>query len=469
MVMESNGKGQGMRAGAARVEITPETNIHLSGAVSEFRPAQLIVDPLYAKALVLECGGNRICLVTLDLTIITEEWTQRIREAAARELGVAPDAVMVHATQTHSAPSLGHFMMDPDFPPVPEELVWLQGGDPRYFEFAFDRIVEAIRRAGAVLEPVQMRAGTGIEGRLAFNRRAVMNTGRVFMPGPRWPEPLGPTRLRYLEGPIDPEVGVLWLQNERLRPVAMLLHYTCHPVNVFPKPHVSADWPGAWADEMQQRASGDGVPMILNGCCGNINPWDPFDPKYTPDHRRMGRVLAETTENVLHASSCESDSTLAWKTEQVKLPIREVEPELLEQARATLAAQPNPPPMDETHRRVDGNWVQSASVMSVQLHRQRAPRLDYEIQVFRIGSTAIVGLPGEPFVEGQLRIKMASPAARTFVAHCTTHYVGYVPTREAFDRGGHEVETRYWSKLTPDALDIVVAEASRMLHDVFSA
>lgn len=62
--------------------------------------------------------------------------------------------------------------------------------------------------------------------------------------------------------------------------------------------------------------------------------------------------------------------------------------------------------------------------------------LEYEIQVFRIGDTAFVSLPGEPFVEGQTRIKLASPARSTYVVHCTTQYVAYIPTAEAYPRGG---------------------------------
>ena len=111
--------------------------------------------------------------------------------------------------------------------------------------------------------------------------------------------------------------------------------------------------------------------------------------------------------------------------------------------------------------------MRAASILSVHLLKQRSPELDYEIQVFRVGKTAFVGLPGEPFVEGQLQIKMASPTYPTYVAHCVSHYVGYLPTRDASQRGGHEVETRFWAKLEPDALETVVDNAVELLHEVF--
>jgi len=54
------------------------------------------------------------------------------------------------------------------------------------------------------------------------------------------------------------------------------------------------------------------------------------------------------------------------------------------------------------------------------------------------------------------------------VAHCTSHYVGYLPIREAFPRGGHEVETKFWSKLVPEALDMAVEAVAALLHEVFA-
>ena len=156
-----------------------------------------------------------------------------------------------------------------------------------------------------------------------------------------------------------------------------------------------------------------------------------------------------------------------WKIRCVKVPVREVEPELLERAKQMLSEHPQPFWSKKDPTQIEPAWMEAASVMSVDLLRRRTPELDYEIQVLRLGRAAIVGLPGEPFVEGQLRLKMESPTWPTYVVHCTSHYAGYLPTREAFARGGHEATTRYWSKLVPEALDMVVDNAVEVLHEVF--
>jgi len=371
---------------------------------------------------------------------------------------------MVHATQTHSAPALGRFMVDPDFADIPPEHEWVAGDEEAYSTWAAERAVEAIGRALEALEPVQIGMGSGIEGRLAFNRRAVLRDGTVGMPGPIWPGgPLGPHWIRYMEGPMDPELGVICLRNAALRVVALVLHYTCHPVHVFPKPIVSADWPGAWAAEMQQLYGADCVPLVINGACGNINPWPPFDPGYVEDHRRMGRLLAENAEGVLESLTFSADADLDHCRRIAKLPLRELGSEELRRAEALLTEHPTPRFADEARATVDPAWMAAASVYSVHLMRQRSPHLEYEIQAFRLGPAAIVGLPGEPFVEAGLQIKLASPAYPTYIAHCCTEYVGYIPTPEALQRGGHEATTRYWAKLAPEAFALIVAEAGEAL------
>ena len=227
---------------------------------------------------------------------------------------------------------------------------------------------------------------------MAFNRRAVMRDGKVFMPHSPWANnPLGPTQLLYMEGPIDPEVGVLGVQNEAGELMALLVNYTCHPVHVFPKPNVSADWPGALSDELRETYK-DCIPVVLNGACGNINPWPPFEPdyEYNGDHRRMGAVLADMARKVTETLEFADKAVLDWRVKHVGLPFREVDEEQLAADRAFLAEHSTPPWTDETRSSIRIEWMLAASRMSAHSQRQREGTFDYEIQVFRIGDTAFV-------------------------------------------------------------------------------
>lgn len=458
-------KHEGLYAGAAEVDITPWAGVQLSGAVGQKRSAHMIGDRLYAKALVLESGGRKLCIVALDLTIVTRQFTSRIRDTAASRFGFDPDAVMVHAIQTHSAPSVGHFMLSEDFPGIPEDCDWLRGADREYDRFCEERVLEAIETAHAALEPVEMGVGRGIEGRFAFNRRAIGRDGKVFMPGRAWPKPLGPTNILQMEGPIDPEVGVLCLRSPTLAFPAIVVSYTCHPVHVFPKTIVSADWPGALAEELK-RAHAGCTPLVLNGCCGNVNPWPPFEPDYPDDHRLMGGALAAVVNKVLETLTFRSDAILDWRACHIKLPLREIPNEDLERSREVLAGHPTPKWIKEGEQ-TDFGWFMAATMVDLANQREQSSEFDYEIQVFRIGDVAFVGLPGEPFVEGQLKIKLESPTNWTYVVHDVGHYAGYLPIREAYARGGHECAIGNWSRFAPGALETVVDESVRLLREVF--
>ena len=253
---------------------------------------------------------------------------------------------MVHATQTHSAPCVGHIMFDPEFPDLPADIEYLRGGETPYYEFAVERAIAAIGQANAELRPVQLGVGTAVRDDLAFNRRGVMRDGKVCMPWfyPGQHSPLGPTHIRHYEGPIDPEVGVLCARDEEMHVAAMILHHTCHPVNVFATRYyaVSADWPGAWSAEMQQACGETCLPLVMNGCCGNINPWPAFTPDFTPDHRRMGRELGNSAKAVIERMTFSDVETLDWRVKRLPIPLKPADPERLAFARDMLARHPEP-------------------------------------------------------------------------------------------------------------------------------
>ncbi len=58
-----------------------------------------------------------------------------------------------------------------------------------------------------------------------------------------------------------------------------------------------------------------------------------------------------------------------------------------------------------------------------------------------VGNLAIVGIPGELFVELGLALKATAHFAHTYVAGYCNDLIGYIPTRAAYAEGGYEVDT----------------------------
>ncbi|MFP4027736.1 MAG: hypothetical protein ACLFWL_08095 [Candidatus Brocadiia bacterium] len=124
---------------------------------------------------------------------------------------------------------------------------------------------------------------------------------------------------------------------------------------------------------------------------------------------------------------------------------------------------------------MDRKWVDAATRMDLSDHRAVCPIAQYEVQVFRLADTAIVAVMGEPFVELQLGIKLASPASQTYVAHFCNGYAGYIPTPETLARDVHESGygtgqegyTNIASKFEADAFDRVESAAKDLLGELW--
>jgi len=453
-------------AGAAEADITPDLDIQISGDIGRRRPVEEIREHIFARVLMLDDGQTRFCVVSMELCAVTDESVAEIRQRAAKRAGIETGAILVHAVQNHAAPRLGSSSVEDTYRGVSEELWWLRGGDERYNEPTVAAIVQAIETANARLQPVTVRVGREIDGRAAFNRRFVMRDGTAR----GHPKPSERKQILYCEGPIDPEVGVVVFEAADGQNVAALLHYTCHPVHGYPHRYIIGDWPGTWASAMRGALGAGCVPLVVNGCCGNIHHNNHLDPTHVNNHIRMGSLLAESAERAMRDLGTQAKPLVAWRSTTLHLPQRILAADEIEVARRYLTEHPDPPQRADVTDAVafEWDWVYAHCTLDLARLQERKATYDYEVQVLRFADSALVGLQGEPFVEGQLKIKLNSPFAHTFVAHMANGSAGYVPTAEALSRGGYETRTAHWSKLQPDALDVISDEALRLLQELFA-
>lgn len=455
-------------AGSASADITPWLGIQLAGTIGVYRPTRLIVDSIEAQVLVLQLGEKRVCLASLDLPWVTAKWSNIIRESAESRFGIDPDALVIHATQNHGAPTLGLGLIPEDDSPylehIPPEFWWFRAGDERYFPVVIERVLNAIGQAIENLEPVSIGSGRGIEGRVAFNRRYRMRDGTT-----RTHPPIGDPNILYREGPMDPELGVLYIANRDAQAVSMLLHHTCHPCHFNVDYYLaSAGWPGAWRRNVQKLHGPQCNPLVINGYCGNIHHRNHLSKHHVDNHLRIGDLLTETTQKVMKTIKFQEEPLLDYRSTTIQLPLRSQSEESLAEAQAMLDKHPTPQVIQvEDREEISWAWAYAISRLDLERRRQRNPLYDYEIQAFRIGDTALIASGGEPFVEGQLDIKLNSPAPKTFIAHMSNTCAGYIPTAEALEAGGYETDTSNHSQFAPEALDMIVEGALGLLHELF--
>jgi hypothetical protein len=418
-----------LRAGLAEADITPKVPVEKVGWLRRIL-ADTIVDPLYARALVLESEAARIAFVALD--VISVRWHQvcAIRSTAAR-LGIPETHVLVAATHNHAGPAVCSSGFTPR--------------DDAYVGFMLERTAQALGRAAANLAPARIAVASAIEGRVAFIRRYFMRDGSV-----RTHPPIASPEIRCAEGVVDPEVGVLCVQDMAGKVRGLVVNFACHPTQHGGDTCISAGFPGQLSLALKEQFGGDCVTLFLNGAFGNAHAANPLDPESTEDMRWIGATLASDAARLVPQMGFRDAAALSAQTAVVRLPLRDLAGPF------GLAAE---------HQQMFGEEG-VYDEMRRQLERRRAER-DHElaeVQCVRIGDdTAFVGIPAEYFSQLALRIKMNSRVPNTFVVGAANGMLGYVPHREAFEHGGYEVTLAGGSKLVPEAGDMLADAALDLL------
>lgn len=91
-------------AGWAKSEIVPPARYPLAGYLARKNASRGSLDPLFVRALTLQQGKVRVCLVVADLLLISDASAVRLQKQIGRATGISPRNVIVAATHTHSGP-----------------------------------------------------------------------------------------------------------------------------------------------------------------------------------------------------------------------------------------------------------------------------------------------------------------------------------------------------------------------------
>jgi neutral ceramidase len=414
-----------LRVGAASVDITPPVGTPMAGYYAE-RLSRGVHDPLFAKAIVLESGGKRAALVSLDLISTPMALVREARREIEKSSGISGSDVMISATHAHTGPVL-------------------QGQGARGFAFGGDnplavaysaglpaKIAESVRLANKALRSSKIAAGHGQESAISFNRRFHMTDGTVG-----WNPGKNNSKILKAAGTIDPDVAVVYFEadDKDRTPLATYVNHAVHLDNVGGM-EFSSDMPATIADLLGRYKGPGMVTFYTSGCCGDINHIDVRWAEAQKGHEnaaRMGVILAAEVLKTWPKLKIEAPGALRVKSAKVNLPLAKITSEDVETARATVArlnANGKPPAFLEQ--------VQAFKVLDVEA--RKGEPIEVEVQVVALGDRiAWVSLPGEIFVELGLEIKQDSPYPHTIIAELANGAIGYIPSRRAYAQGNYEV------------------------------
>lgn len=269
--------GAWLRAGVARVDITPDEPVALMGYHNpENRISEGVHDRLYARAVALGSGPKRVVLVSCDLASLMfgQYFVRLVRDRWALQ----PDEILLCATHTHSGPQLS---LNAEYP---------HPNNARYTKKLERLLVEVVGRALAAMAPARMAVGKG-RSTVGVSRRKLYPDGRVEME----PNP---------EGPSDDEVLVLRLSRPTGAPFAILFDYASHSRSLRGTNRlVSGDILGIAEQVVERSAAGGLLAAAFAGASGDVDPLrvvDGFDvlDGDTPVTVRLGTLLGEETARV---------------------------------------------------------------------------------------------------------------------------------------------------------------------------
>ncbi len=412
-----------LRAGFAEIDITPPLGAAKIGWIIKLRGEQ-VLDPLAARAAVFEDDDGGVAFVQLDTLCV--RWTQAddIRRRVENEYGFAGERIMVSATHNHAGPAVAR--------------AGEVERDDAYIETLMRKCVSLFGKALERRQEAALGFNHVFEFEVAHNRRVVMRDGTAKTHG-RFSDP----DALYVEGPIDPEVAVLAARAPGGELLGAIVNFTCHPTHHGGENVFSAGFPGVASSLMKER--GCPVTLYLNGAQGNIHTSSPATGLDMP-MEEAGRRLADDAEKAIAGMTFRSRVALKGRSRTLQLPYRKVTED--EIAGAVRGAQ----------RFVDPS-AYDRIIPHVLRRIQERRTQPAEVQVLSVGEVAFVGIPAELFVEHGLRIKTESHPRHAVVVGLANGMVGYVPTREAFERGGYETTFTGSSRMAPETGDLLADAA----------
>lgn len=436
-----------LTAASARRDITPDRSVQMAGMGPTERASTGVHDPLYARAAVVSDGESTLGIAAVDLLWLPGPLVGEVRKRAP------VDELIATATHTHSGPYLPIPVEDiVDF--HPDELGFTREAVADVVDYVTEALVETLDAAAASLSPATLRAGQTEASGPQLNRRARGGLmGEVDGVEDRDPDDVDPD-LTVLE--VVPEGG------DRIVVYNYPLHTTTMGGTAF-----SADWPRVVADRI---ADDGGETLFLNGAAGDIVPRNSYTWRNQYDSaaafsEAIGADVADAVEDALRdaaARGAVADPSLSLASRDLEVPLRTVDRDALERRRAELIAEIDAADLAIENPLSDHPLARERLYVDQQLavDAWADDTLPAYLVGARLGPVSTVTLPGEPFVQHGRELKAASAAPLPAVVGYANGMLGYLPTVDAYERGGYEVGT---ARIGPDGVRCLRRTADELL------
>ena len=408
---KSSDKTVVLRAGIARIDITPDIPVMLYGYASRKTPSEGIHDHLFARAVAFESGGKKLVMVSTDIGSYTDTLYSVIRKSMTAKFGLKESEFFLAAIHSHSSPV------------VSLDLNKMVESNVKYTQSLQQKLLAVVGEALGNLKPVNTGAGVGYSP-VGSNRREMISDGSI-------------TLGRNPYGPTDKEVLVFKMTDPNGKPMGAIFDYATHATSLGPdNMMISGDVLGISEQFVEQIIGKDFISQVFAGASGNIDPWYRILPTFNtengwiPETVLLGTLLGEEVVHVFNdIKTTGSDGEMTSSIETIQCPRKK---------------------LDEKDDELPA------------LDKQET--IPVTITAAHIGNdVAFISFNVEMLTEIGMAIKAGSPFKHTFIiTHCNGSS-GYLPLSALYKEGGYEINSTHFA-IGSD--EIVIKKALRMLYDL---
>lgn len=395
-------------AGAARIDITPELPIRLSGYQSRPAEATRAETPLTARALAIGRGTEPpVVLITVELIGVGEETSAAVAEALHERHGIERSRLAIAAIHTHTGPALADvlpFMFSRDLPA--DEVARIE----RYTLALRRKLVEVAEAALAARRPARLAWGEGRTDFAVQRRSVVDGQWKAFgaVPG----------------GPVDHALPVLRVNDAPGALRAVFTSYACHCTTLGGADnYVHHEWAGDAARRLEAAHPG-AVALVALGCGADANP----NRRSPAGVTENGAKVAAEVERLLAADLRPIGAVTAAAFRRVELEFERVI------SREELVARSKQP-------RAQVAYAAAKFLARLDAGRSLPAAVSLPVQAWDFGGElAMVFLGGEVVSEYSLRLRRELDAGRLWVNAYANDVPCYVAAERMFTEGGYEVD-----------------------------
>ncbi len=418
--------------GLAKVDITPETPIRLSGFASRLTESVGVREQIFARAMAVRtaAGGEPAVLVTVDSLCIPAYVRDEVAHRLKAKKNLPNERLAVCSTHSHTTPMVSNALPTLFGRPIPPDQI---RRIDRYTKQLIDKIEQVALTSLDDMKPARLAYGIGNVG-FSINRR---------------------TR----GGPVDHDLPAMSILAADGKVRGIWVNYACHCV-VLSDYKVSGDWAGYAANEIEKQYPAS-IALVSVGCGADSNPQSGVTGDKAEVAQGYGHEVASEVERLFGSSMTPISGPITCQLDTIslalqKLPSRE---EWMERTKADTAV----------------GYHAKVQLAHLDAGKKLPTAVDYPVQTWKFGnSLATVFLSGEVVADYSLRLKKTFDATRLWLNAYANDDPGYIPSERVLKEGGYEgggamIYYGLPAPFAPGLENRIFSTVSAQLGDVFKA